>query len=47
MRVETAEEIDQYDVATQGLISHHFELVDGSLERFSAPFPPCLADGTR
>ena len=40
--------IDEYDVATQGLISHHFELVDGSLERFSAPFPPCLAeDGTR
>ncbi len=30
--------IDEYDVATQGLISHHFELVDGSLERFSAPF---------
>jgi SAM-dependent methyltransferase len=30
--------IDEYDVATQGLTSHHFELVDGRLERFSAPF---------
>ncbi len=30
--------IDEYDVATQGLTSHHFEVVDGRLERFSAPF---------
>jgi SAM-dependent methyltransferase len=30
--------IDEYDVATQGLTSHHFEVVDGKLERFSAPF---------
>jgi SAM-dependent methyltransferase len=29
---------DEYDVATQGLISHHFELVDGVLERVSIPF---------
>jgi hypothetical protein len=29
--------IDEYDVATQGLTSHHLEIVDGSLERF--PFP--------
>jgi SAM-dependent methyltransferase len=30
--------IDEYDVAVQGLTSHHFEFVDGRLERFSAPF---------
>jgi SAM-dependent methyltransferase len=30
--------IDEYDVATQGLISHHLESVDGRLERFSAPY---------
>jgi SAM-dependent methyltransferase len=30
--------IDEYDVANQGLISHHFEIVDGSLERNSVPF---------
>jgi len=30
--------IDEYDVRTQGLTSHHFELVGGKLERFSAPF---------
>jgi hypothetical protein len=29
---------DEYDVATQGLTSHHFELVDGRLERLSIPF---------
>jgi SAM-dependent methyltransferase len=29
---------DEYEVATQGLTSHHFELVDGKLEHFSAPF---------
>jgi SAM-dependent methyltransferase len=30
--------IDEYDVAGQGLTSHHFELVDGRFERFSLPF---------
>jgi SAM-dependent methyltransferase len=30
--------IDEYDVATQGLISHHLELVDGTFERTSMPF---------
>jgi SAM-dependent methyltransferase len=30
--------IDEYDVATQGLTSHHLEVVDGRLERFSAPY---------
>jgi SAM-dependent methyltransferase len=29
---------DEYDVATQGLTSHHFETVDGSIERHSVPF---------
>ncbi len=29
---------DEYDVANQGLTSHHFAVVDGRLERFSAPF---------
>jgi SAM-dependent methyltransferase len=30
--------IDEYDVANQGLTSHHFELVDGRFERLSIPF---------
>jgi hypothetical protein len=30
--------IDEYDVVTQGLVSHHLEIVDGMLERFSVPF---------
>jgi SAM-dependent methyltransferase len=30
--------IDEYDVAKQGLISHHFERVDGGVERSSIPF---------
>lgn len=30
--------IDEYDVAAQGLTSHHFELVDGGVERVSIPF---------
>ena len=30
--------IDEYDVATQGLTSHHLEMVDGRFERFSIPF---------
>jgi SAM-dependent methyltransferase len=29
---------DEYEVATQGLTSHHFELVDGRLEGQSIPF---------
>jgi hypothetical protein len=29
---------DEYDVASQGLISHHYWVVDGLLEVFSAPF---------
>ncbi|MEX1264555.1 MAG: class I SAM-dependent methyltransferase [Actinomycetota bacterium] len=30
--------IDEYDVATQGLTSHHLEIVEGRLERVSMPF---------
>jgi SAM-dependent methyltransferase len=30
--------IDEYDVATQGLVSHHVEVVDGRVERTSMPF---------
>jgi SAM-dependent methyltransferase len=29
---------DEYDVASQGLISHHYSVVNGKLEVFSAPF---------
>lgn len=29
--------IDEVDVATQGLVSHHLENVDGNVERFSSP----------
>jgi SAM-dependent methyltransferase len=35
---ETRWGIDEYDVATQGLTSHHFEVIDGRLERLSIPF---------
>jgi SAM-dependent methyltransferase len=35
---ETRWGIDEYDVVNQGLTSHHFELVDGRLERTSIPF---------
>jgi SAM-dependent methyltransferase len=35
---ETRWGIDEYDVASQGLTSHHFEIVDGGLERTSIPF---------
>jgi SAM-dependent methyltransferase len=35
---ETKWGLDEYDVATQSLTSHHFELVDGTLERLSIPF---------
>ena len=29
---------DEIDVATQGLISHHYWVIDGQLETFSSPF---------
>jgi SAM-dependent methyltransferase len=35
---ETRWGLDEYDVARQGLISHHLEVVDGSLQRLSIPF---------
>jgi SAM-dependent methyltransferase len=35
---ETRTGLDEYDVATQGLTSHHFVVVDGRLERLSIPF---------
>ena len=35
---ESSWRIHEYDVATQGLTSHHLEMVDGRLERFSTPF---------
>jgi SAM-dependent methyltransferase len=30
--------LDEYDVAAQGLTSHHFEIVGGRVERLSIPF---------
>ena len=42
MRVFDASEshwgVDEYNVASQGLTSHHFNLVDGRFELFSIPF---------
>jgi SAM-dependent methyltransferase len=35
---ETHLGFDEYDVARQGLVSHHFRRVDGSFERSSFPF---------
>ena len=35
---ETRWGFDEYDVANQGLTSHHFEIVDGRAERLSVPF---------
>lgn len=35
---ETRWGLDEYDAANQGLVSHHFEIIDGRAERFSAPF---------
>jgi len=29
---------DEYDVAAQGLVSHHYWVIDGQLEIFSSPF---------
>jgi len=35
---ETRWGFDEYDVAIQGLTSHHFEIVEGRVERLSVPF---------
>jgi SAM-dependent methyltransferase len=35
---ETHWGIDEYDVVNQGLISHHFQVIDGRVERSSGPF---------
>jgi SAM-dependent methyltransferase len=35
---ETGWGFDEFDVARQGLVSHHFEIVDGRAERVSIPF---------
>ncbi|MDQ3661621.1 MAG: class I SAM-dependent methyltransferase [Actinomycetota bacterium] len=35
---ETKWGFDEYDVARQGLTSHHFDIIDGRLERVSVPF---------
>jgi SAM-dependent methyltransferase len=35
---ETHWGIDEYDVANQGLISHHFQIMDGKVEKSSGPF---------
>jgi hypothetical protein len=35
---ETHVGVDEYDVANQGLTSHHWNLVDGNWERWSLPF---------
>jgi SAM-dependent methyltransferase len=35
---ETGWSFDEYAVATQGLTSHHFEVIDGKVDRFSVPF---------
>jgi SAM-dependent methyltransferase len=35
---ETRWAFDEYDVAIQGMTSHHFEIVEGRVERVSVPF---------
>jgi len=35
---ETKWGLDEYDVATQGLVSHHFTFLDGRITRRSIPF---------
>jgi SAM-dependent methyltransferase len=35
---ETRWGIDEYDLAGQGLRSHHFEVIDGNVQHFSVPF---------
>jgi SAM-dependent methyltransferase len=37
-RSDTAWSIDEYDVASQGLISHHVEVIDGRIDQVSIPF---------
>ena len=32
---------DEFDVANQGLVSHHYELVDGVWQADSIPFATC------
>ena len=44
---ETHWGIDEYDVATQGLTSHHFWIVDGSIDYVSLPVPVRVALGAR
>jgi hypothetical protein len=44
---ETYVGIDEFDVANQGLVSHHFHAVDGVFEKHSIPFPLRLAVGAR
>jgi hypothetical protein len=36
--IDTAWSFDEYDIANQGLISHHFDTVDGVVRRNSVPF---------
>lgn len=35
---DTRWSFDEYAVATQGLTSHHYEIIDGEVSRFSIPF---------
>jgi methyltransferase family protein len=35
---ETRWSFDEYDVANQGLVSHHFRIIDGEVDRVSIPF---------
>lgn len=35
---ETRWGLDEYDVATQGLVSHHFTFLEGQITRWSVPF---------
>jgi SAM-dependent methyltransferase len=37
-RTETAVGFDEYDVVSQGLVSHHYAIVDGKLEDHPIPF---------
>ncbi len=30
--------VDEYDIAAQGLVSHHLRIINGNAERFSIPF---------
>ena len=44
---ETRWGFDEYDVANQGMTSHHFEIVDGRVERLLDPVPVRVARGVR